>query len=272
MFAAWLYGHYRTVWWSLFVLFGLPFSDMLLRLLRGELGINPLEALLRGTGRWALILLLLSLTVTPLRRVLTAAARARHARFGKRFSDWNWLVRLRRMIGLYSFFYASLHCAVFLHFDVAWSWQSALAEAREKPFLLAGASALILLLPLAATSTNSMMRLLGGRWRQLHRLSYAIAIVALVHFWWLIKVGESRPLPYTMVAVVLLGYRLLTRYGFLVPRPTDDGMETPERGTSARAFQALAARQWKWVSVSEGRGKATAKRADRSLRLRRSGH
>lgn len=254
MLAAWLQRHYRTVWWSLFVLFGLPLSELILRLSRGELGINPLETLLRGTGRWALILLLLSLTLTPLRRVLTAAARARHAHYGKRTSDWNWLVRLRRMIGLYSFFYAVVHCAVFLHFEMGWSWQSALTEVREKPFLLAGASALVLLLPLAATATNSMMRRLGGHWRRLHRLSYAVAIAALVHFWWLIKIGERRPLPYTIVAAVLLGYRVLARYGLFVARPQDDGMETPERAPSTRTFRARAARRWK-KAVSFGRAR-----------------
>lgn len=233
---------YRVTWWSLFALLALPLADLLLRLASGKLGINPLETLLRGTGRWALILLLLSLTITPLRRLLAGAARTRHARYGKRISDWNWIVRLRRMIGLYAFAYACVHAGVYLHFDLGWDWPSVAAEIREKPYLVAGASALALLLPLAATSTDGMMRLMGRNWRRLHRLSYLIAAIALAHFWWQVKVGDARPFPYTITALVLLGYRVLARYGFMVPRPKDDGMQTPERGSDPRVTPRSAAR------------------------------
>jgi len=222
---------YRATWWSLFALLGLPLADLALRAATGGLGVNPLEALLRGTGRWALIALLLSLTITPLRRALAAAARARRARWGRRLSDWNWIVRLRRMIGLYSFFYACVHVGVYLHFDLGWDWSSVLMEVREKPYLLAGAFALALLAPLAATANDAVMRLMGRNWRRLHRLSYFVAVVALAHFWWLVKVGEQRALPYTIAAIALLGYRVLARYGFLVPRPKDDGMQLPDRST-----------------------------------------
>jgi sulfoxide reductase heme-binding subunit YedZ len=225
---------YRAAWWSLFALLGLPFADLVLRAATGRLGLNPLEALLHRTGRWALIALLLSLAITPLRRALAAAARVCHTRWGKRISDWNWIVRLRRMIGLYSFFYACVHAGVYLQFDLGWDWSSVLAEIREKRYLLAGACALALLAPLAATSTDRMMRSMGRNWGRLHRLSYLAAVLALVHFWWLVKVGEQRPLPYTLAAILLLGYRLLAGYGLMLPRPADDGMQVPERGAAPR--------------------------------------
>lgn len=229
MLAAWLKKHYQFVWWLVFLLAALPAIFLLLQYLQGALGINPLEKLQRTTGKWALIILLVTLSMTPLRRGLTKLSLHMHSSYGKRLSDWNWIIRLRRMIGNYSFFYATLHLIVFLHYDIDWDWISAIEETQEKPYILAGVCAFLLLLPLVITSTNGMIRRLGRNWRRLHRLVYLIVIVVLLHFWWQVKVGIFTPWPYTVVAVFLLGYRLVAYYGWFAPRPVDDGMEVPER-------------------------------------------
>jgi sulfoxide reductase heme-binding subunit YedZ len=197
--------------------------------MQGGLGINPLETLLRSTGKWALIILLVTLSMTPLRRALVKFSLYMHSSYGKRLSDWNWVIRLRRMIGNYAFFYGALHLFIFLHYDVDWDWLAVIEEVQEKPYILAGVLALLLLLPLVVTSTNKMMRLLGKNWRRLHMLVYPILIIALLHYWWQMKVGVFIPWPYTVLAVLLLGYRVVVRYG-LFTTTVDDGMEVPERG------------------------------------------
>ena len=231
MLAAWLKKHYRFVWWLLFLLLGTPAALLVWELERNLLGINPLETLMHTTGKWALIMLLITLLMTPLRRCLTVLSRYMHSGYGKRLSDWNWIIRLRRMIGNYSFFYAALHLFVFLHFDIGWDWFSFVEDAQEKPYIFAGASAFILLVPLAATSTDTMMRRLGRNWRRLHRLVYLILVVVLLHYWWQVKVGVFTPWPYTLVAALLLAYRLVAYSAWVRVKVVDDGMEVPERGS-----------------------------------------
>lgn len=229
MLAAWLKKHYQIVWWFLFCLSIVPALLLLIDYRNKALGINPLETLIRTTGKWSLIFLLITLAMTPLRRSLTKFARYMHSGYGKRLSDWNWIVQLRRMLGLYCAFYALLHLAIFLHLDIDWDWHNFLKETGEKPYIFAGVSAFILLLPLVITSTNAMMRRMGKNWRRLHRLTYLILIVGLLHFWWQMKAGVFTPWPYTLAAIVLLGYRIIAHYGWFVARPVDDGMEVPER-------------------------------------------
>lgn len=228
MLAAWLKQHYNVIWWMVFLLSCLPGANLAYRYFHHELGINALETLIRTPGRWALIFLILTLTMTPLRRGLARLARKLHSKYGKRLSDWNWIIRLRRMLGLWSFAYAVAHCWMFLHFDLDYDWSVMIDEVEEKPYLLAGAFSLLLLAPLAVTSTDQMMRRLGKNWRRLHRLSYAVAVIGLVHYWWLTKPGLTTPWPYTLAVIVLLGYRLLAARGMLIPKPPDDGMEIPE--------------------------------------------
>ena len=175
--------------------------------LSGSLGVNPLNRLLHFTGRWALIMALISLTVTPARRFSVMLAQVVHARYGKRLSDWNWLIRLRRQIGLFTFFYACLHAAIYLVFDAGFDATSLRDDMQERPFMLLGVVAFALLVPLAATSNQAAMRALGRGWRRLHTLSYLIAILALTHFWLQMKVGQIVPLPYGVVLVLLLGAR-----------------------------------------------------------------
>ncbi|HEY9147060.1 MAG TPA: protein-methionine-sulfoxide reductase heme-binding subunit MsrQ [Thiobacillus sp.] len=225
MLAAWLKRHYVFVWCCCHALCALPGLRLWLGYRFGELGINPLETLLRGSGEWALVLLIVTLTITPLRRGLTALSRAVHARFGKRLADWNWIIRLRRPIGLYCFAYAAVHGWLYLHFDLGYDWGAAVTDLREKPYLLMGAAALALLTLLAATSPNRAMRLLGGNWRRLHRGVYAAALFGILHFWWLVKPGVLTPWPYAAAISFLLGYRLLAHFGWLFKRPRDNGLE-----------------------------------------------
>lgn len=158
------------------------------------LSANPVEFVTRSTGTWALVFLCLSLSMTPLRR-LTGLA------------QW---IRLRRMLGLYSFFYATLHFALWFwvdhRFDVADMWR----DVEKRPFITAGFVAFVLLVPLAATSTNGMIRRLGRNWQRLHRLVYVIAVAAILHYWWH-KAGKndfSTVGIYAAVVSGLLGLRL----------------------------------------------------------------
>lgn len=161
------------------------------------LGANPVEFITRSTGTWALVMLCLTLAVTPLRRLL----------------GWSALVRLRRMLGLFAFFYAGLHALIFLWLEHWFGVVAMLRDVLDRPFVAAGFAALLLLVPLALTSTQGMIRRLGRRWQQLHRLVYPAAVLAVLHFWWH-KAGKNdlaEPAIYACVLAVLLGLRLLGR-------------------------------------------------------------
>lgn len=178
------------------------FAAALLPLLRlvalgyaDALGANPVEFVTRSTGTWTLVMLCITLSVTPLRRLL----------------GWPWLVRLRRMLGLYAFFYAVLHFTTWLWLDQWFDVSSMIADVVDRPFVTVGFTAFVLMLPLAATSTQAMMRRLGRRWQELHRLVYAIAVLAVLHFWWH-KAGKNdvaEPMVYAAIVAVLLGSRVL---------------------------------------------------------------
>jgi sulfoxide reductase heme-binding subunit YedZ len=157
-----------------------------------QLGANPFEALTRDSGEWTLRFLLLTLLMTPLRGILQRS----------------WPLHLRRMLGLYSFFYACLHLLTYLWFDQFFDWQEIVNDILKRPFITAGITAWILLLPLAVTSTNGMMRRLGRRWKRLHRSIYLIAILGVLHFIWLVKADLREPLIYAGLLVILLGYRI----------------------------------------------------------------
>lgn len=160
------------------------------------LGANPIEAVTRALGDWTLRFLLITLTVTPLRK----------------FTGWTWLVRLRRMLGLYTFFYACLHLTSYLWFDQFFNWIDIARDIVKRPFITAGFVAFTLLVPLAATSSNAMMRQLGGkRWQALHRSVYVIAVLGVLHYAWMVKQDIRLPLLYGAIAAVLLGLRVLWR-------------------------------------------------------------
>jgi sulfoxide reductase heme-binding subunit YedZ len=242
MFAAWLKSHQQGVWWLVFLCSSVPGLRLARAWHDGGLGPNPLETLLHTTGRSALVLLALTLAITPLRKLASTLSRLTRRRYGKRIADWNWLVRLRRMLGLWCFTYALAHACLFLELDLDRDWLRGWVELREKPYLGAGAVALALLFPLAMTSTSGMMRRLGRHWRRLHMLTYAVAVLGLLHFWWLVKPGSAAPLPDTLALGALLGYRLLLAAGVLERWQGHDGSEAPERGgpQGAAAFTGAA--------------------------------
>lgn len=159
------------------------------------LGANPVEFVTRSTGTWTLVMLCVTLSVTPLRQLL----------------GWPWLLRLRRMFGLYAFFYAALHFTAWVWFDQWFDPASMIADVVDRPFVTVGFTAFVLMLPLAATSTRAMMRRLGRHWQELHRLVYAVAVLAVLHFWWH-KAGKNdlaEPMIYAAVVAALLGFRAL---------------------------------------------------------------
>ena len=156
------------------------------------LGANPIEAVTRGMGTWTLNFLLITLAVTPLRKL----------------TGWHAVLRLRRMLGLFSFFYAVLHLTSYLWFDQFFDWGEIAQDILKRPFITVGMAAFVLLIPLAATSTNAAIRRLGGRsWQALHRTVYAIGILAVLHYSWLVKADQSQPLLYGGILAVLLGLR-----------------------------------------------------------------
>jgi len=180
----------------LFVLALLPVAWLLYGAIADTLGANPAEALMRGTGDWTLRLLCLTLAVTPLRQI----------------TGWHALARLRRMLGLFTFFYAVLHFLCFAWLDMGFDIEAILKDIPKRPFILVGATALLLLLPLAATSFNGAIKALGARrWQALHRLVYAVALLALLHFFWMraAKNNFAEWAVYAAVIGTLLGWRLL---------------------------------------------------------------
>lgn len=161
-----------------------------------DLGVNPVETLTHHTGLWGLRLLLLTLTITPLRRL----------------TGWNRLIRYRRMLGLFAFFYAVLHVGVYLVFDQFFDLEGILDDLGKRPYISVGFLAFLLLIPLAVTSTNAMIRRLGRRWQPLHRLVYITAGLAVLHYLWLVKADLRAPLGYAALLAVLLGSRLWWRW------------------------------------------------------------
>ena len=229
MLANWLKNNFRLIWKAVFFTCALPGVVLLGLFQIGDAGPNPLALLLHTTGRSALVLLTITLAVTPLRRLLTNASCFTHRRYGKRLSDWNWLIRLRRLLGLWCFTYALAHAWIYCAFDLGYDWSAAWVEFFEKPYLLAGLGGLLMLTILAATSTQSMIRRLGRRWRQLHRMTYAVAVLGLLHFWWMTKPGLWLPWPDTLALGMLLGYRLALIGGLLERWDGFDGKESQER-------------------------------------------
>jgi sulfoxide reductase heme-binding subunit YedZ len=158
-----------------------------------KLGANPVEFSLRTTGVLALVFLLITLAITPLRK----------------WTRRNELIKFRRMLGLYSFFYAFLHLAIYFGFDRSLSLTGTLGDILQRPFIAVGMTAFFLLIPLAITSTNKMIKRLGGkRWQQLHRLTYICAILGVIHYYWIVKSDITYPLLFAFITAIFLGYRV----------------------------------------------------------------
>lgn len=172
-----------------------PIALLLYRALQNQLGADPIAALTHQTGDWALRFLLLSLAMTPLRLILKKS----------------WPIRFRRMIGLYAFFYACLHFSVYLFLDLGSYWSQIGADIIKRPFITVGFTAWLLLVPLALTSNQWMMRKLKKNWLKLHKLVYAIGILGVVHYYWLVKSDVREPLLYAGILAVLFAIRLKPR-------------------------------------------------------------
>ena len=157
------------------------------------LGANPITEAEHFTGKWTLRFLIVTLSITPIRRL----------------TGWNWLVRYRRMFGLFAFFYAALHLSMYIGVDMFFDFGDVVHDVVKHPYITIGMAAILLLVPLAVTSTNKMVRRLGGaRWRSLHRLVYVVAVLGVIHFWWAVKKDITEPLVYALIIGVLLGARI----------------------------------------------------------------
>ena len=171
-----------------------PLGRLGWKALHDGLGANPIEVITHSTGDWALILILTTLAITPLRRIT------------KQF----WLIGIRRMIGLFAFFYGSLHFTTYIWLDKFFDLHEMLKDIAKRPFITVGFSALVLLMPLALTSSAGWIRRLGGRnWQRLHRLIYATGILGVIHYLWLVKADVRKPLEYAAVLSILLLYRVV---------------------------------------------------------------
>src|SRR5262245_16953845 len=177
-----------------------------------DLGTNPIERIQDTLGQWGLRFLLITLAVTPLR-------------------DWfnaPWLIQLRRMLGLYAFSYVLMHFLTWLILDQGLYWSGILQDISKRPFITIGFAALVMLVPLAVPSTHGMMRRLGKRWKQLHRLIYAIVLLGIWHYYWQVKADVREPLVYLAIAMVLFGWRLWKRRP---RRLQDEGVRVTTKNT-----------------------------------------
>ena len=170
-----------------------PFTALVLAGFMDRLGANPVETITHTTGEWTLRLLLAALAITPFRHL----------------TGWIWLTRLRRMVGLFAFFYLMLHFSTYAVLDASLDLAYVVEDVADRLYITAGFSAFVMLVPLAATSTNAMVRRLGPRrWRKLHRLVYAAGICGALHYLWLVKADLREPLVYTGILAILLAARL----------------------------------------------------------------
>ena len=173
----------------------LPFILVCWKFFTDALSANPIEDLTHTTGEWALRLLLCTLAISPLRRLL----------------KFNALINLRRLLGLLCFFYVCMHFSVYIFLDQWLNWYFIVEDIVERPYITVGFAAFLMLIPLAITSTDAMQRKLQNNWVRLHKLIYAISILAILHFWWLVKADLLEPIIYAFILVLLLGYRFYTR-------------------------------------------------------------
>lgn len=173
----------------------LPLARTAWIVVNGE-AVNPIEFITRSTGTWTLVWLLATLAITPLRRL----------------TGWNLLQRFRRMLGLFAFCYATLHFTTYLWLDQFFDWHAIVKDIAKRPFITVGFTALLLMTPLAVTSTDGWLRRLKRNWGRLHRLVYAVAVLGVTHYWWLVKKDIRQPLIYAAVLAVLLGLRWYWRW------------------------------------------------------------
>ena len=182
------FGLLRT---AIFAAALVPAAALVYGFFTNDLTANPIDYITDTTGYTAISLLMISLSVTPLRRL----------------TGWNEVIKLRRMLGLLAFFYACLHFSTWLVLDWFFDFASMAADVVERPFITMGMATFLLLIPLAATSTAAMIRRLGKRWQQLHRLVYVAGLTAVIHFWWVVKADFREPRLFALALSILLGFR-----------------------------------------------------------------
>ena len=188
----------RLVKPSIFFMALIPFIWLLLKVFQNDLGPDPAQALSIETGEWALRFLLLTLTITPFRQIFRVAE----------------IARLRRMIGLFAFFYASIHFLSWMAFILAFRWLAIAEELVERPYITVGFLAYVILFLLGVTSTNSMVRRLGKNWKRLHKFVYAASILAIVHLLWILRTDVTEAVIYGVLLAILLGYRIFRKLKF----------------------------------------------------------
>ncbi|HVX65708.1 MAG TPA: protein-methionine-sulfoxide reductase heme-binding subunit MsrQ [Bryobacteraceae bacterium] len=177
---------------AVFALALVPLALLIWRAAQGELGANPIEFVTHLTGDWTIRFLIITLTITPARKLL----------------GWPELIRFRRMLGLFAFFYGCLHFLTYLVADKFFDFAEITRDIAKRPFITVGFAGFLLLVPLAVTSTSGWIRRLGGKnWRALHRLVYVSAVAGVVHYWWLVKSDVRLPLLYGTLVAVLLAFR-----------------------------------------------------------------
>ena len=185
----------RLVKPSIFFMALIPFIWLLLKVFQNDLGPDPAQALSIETGEWTLRFLLLTLAITPFRQIFRVAE----------------IARLRRMIGLFAFFYASIHFLSWMAFILAFRWLAIAEELVERPYITVGFLAYVILFLLGITSTNSMVRKLGKNWKRLHKFVYAASILAIVHLLWILRTDVTEAVIYGVLLVILLGYRIIRK-------------------------------------------------------------
>jgi sulfoxide reductase heme-binding subunit YedZ len=184
----------QRIKWLLILLGMLPLVRLIVGYYFDKLGANPIELITRSTGTWTLVGLAITLSITPLRKLL----------------NWPWLVRLRRTAGLLAFFYACLHFTTYIWFDRFFDVDDIIKDIIKRPFITVGFAAFVLLIPLAVTSNNAIIKKLGAKlWQRIHYLVYLIATLAVIHYWWLVKKDLTQPIIYATVFALLFAMRII---------------------------------------------------------------
>ena len=230
----WCKNNVPTIKLMVFVTSIIPISLLVWKIGSKRLGPNPLDHLLGSTGIWAFNFLLLTLAVSPSRKLGVNLMRRSGIKAGRRLSDWNFLIKIRRMLGLFCFFYSTLHLSIYLSLDAGFDIHFLWDDILEKSYIKMGWFGYIILFLLAITSSNFAIRKLGKNWRRLHRFIYLSAILAAFHYLWLVKVGNFDPVWYIGCVIFLLSYRMFTLTG--MGGLTDTGMEVAERPNPSHQF------------------------------------
>jgi methionine sulfoxide reductase heme-binding subunit len=205
----------KAIGWSKLVIFPvclIPLARLGWGAYHGDLGANPLEVITHTTGDWTIRFLLITLCVTPLRQL----------------TKQYWMIQYRRMLGLFAFFYGTLHLTTYLWFDKFFSWPAILEDIGKRKFITVGFLGFVLMVPLAITSTKGMIRRLGKKWTAIHRLIYVSAAAGVIHYYWLVKADHRLPLTYGAILLVLLAYRVVKGSTAKLAAPKAVG--SPSRG------------------------------------------